>query len=161
MRMMRKRMKLVLVLGAVWGAFLLGCEGQTSVLPNSDKNMRKTPAQWAADAAKRQPFNADLPSGGEAVGRAQVGYVLNKIEVWNGSDADWENVEIWANRNYVACIPKVEAKGKRVKTIEFEMLYDGDGHHFPDDNDSPKNQIHQLEMVKDGKIYSMPVKLAD
>jgi len=50
MSVMRKRVKLVLLLGAVWGGFLLGCEGRTSVLPNSDKNMRKTPAQWAADA---------------------------------------------------------------------------------------------------------------
>ena len=161
MRIMRKRVKLVLFLGAVWGGFLLGCEGRTSVLPNSDKNMRKTPAQWAADAAKRQPFNPDLPSGGEAVGRAQVGYVLDKVEVWNGSDADWDNVEIWANRQYVCFVPKIEAKGKRVKTIEFQMLYDGNGQHFPTDNGSPAKQIQKLEMVKDGKIYSIPLKLAD
>ena len=161
MRLMRTRIKLVLLLGAVWGAFLLGCEGRTSVFPNSDKNLRKTPAQWAADAAKRHPFNPDLPSGGQAVGRAQVGYMLNKVEVWNGSDADWENVEIWANRQYVAAIPKVEAKGKRVKTIEFEMLYDDQGKHFPTDNKNVQKQIRQMEMVKDGKIYSIPLKLAD
>ena len=161
MRLMRTRMKLVLLLGAVWGAFLLGCEGRTSVFPNSDKNLRKTPAQWAADAAKRHPFNPDLPSGGQAVGRAQVGYMLNKVEVWNGSDADWTDVEIWANRTHVAFIPKVEAKGKRVKTIEFEMLYDDQGKHFPTDNKNAQKQIRQLEMVKDGKIYSIPLKLAD
>ena len=125
MRVMRKRMKLVLLLGAVWGAFLLGCEGQTSVLPNSDKNLRKTPAQWAADAAKRHPFNADLPSGGQAVGRAQVGYMLNKVEVWNGSDADWDNVEIWANEQYVVSVSKIEPHKSR--TINFQMLYNDKG----------------------------------
>jgi len=161
MRLMRKRMKLVLLLGAVWGAFLLGCEGQTSVLPNSDKNLRRTPAQWAADAAKRHPFNADMPSGGQAVGRAQVGYMLNKVEVWNGSDADWDNAEIWANRQYVAFVPKIAAKSKRVTTIEFEMLYDAEGHHLPTDNKAAQKQIKQLEMVKDGKIYEIPLKLAD
>jgi hypothetical protein len=161
MRRMRTRVKLVLLLGAVWGALVAGCEGRTSVFPNSDKNLRKTPAQWAADAAKRHPFNADLPSGGEAVGRAQVGYVLNKIEVWNGSDADWENVEIWVNRSYVCFVPKIEAKGKRVKTIEFEMLYDGNGKHFPTDNKQAQLRIRQLEMLKDGKIYTIPLRLAD
>jgi len=161
MRLMRTRVKLVLLLGAVWGGLVAGCEGRTSVLPNSDKNMRKTPAQWAADAAKRHPFNADLPSGGEAVGRAQVGYVLNKVEVWNGSDQDWDNVEIWANRSYVCFVPRIEAKGKRVKTIEFEMLYDATGKHFPTDNKTAHLQIRQLEMVKDGKIYSIPLRLAD
>ena len=43
MRLMRTRVKLVLLLGAVWGGLVAGCEGRTSVLPNSDKNMRKTP----------------------------------------------------------------------------------------------------------------------
>ena len=161
MRLMRSRIKLVLLLGAVWGAFLLGCEGRTSVFPNSDKNLRKTPAQWAADAAKRHPFNPDLPSGGQAVGRAQVGYMLNKVEVWNGSDADWTDVEIWANRTHVCHVPRIEAKGKRVKTLNFQMLYDADGNYFPTDNSKPKNQIRELEMVKDGKVYALALRLAD
>src|SRR5687768_14560041 len=48
-------------------ALLAGCAGRVSMLPNADKNLRKTPAQFAADAATRHPFKAELPSGGEAI----------------------------------------------------------------------------------------------
>ena len=32
-----------------------------------------------------------------------------------------------------------------MKTIEFEMLYDAEGHHFPTDNKAAQKQIKQLE----------------
>src|SRR5688572_26224076 len=77
-----------------------GCSGRPSLLPNSDPKLRKTSAQFSADAAKRHPFNASLPSGGEAKGRAQVGYGLDTVQVVNLSDEDWDNVELWINRKF-------------------------------------------------------------
>ncbi len=53
-------------------------------------------------------------------------------------------------------MPLIEAKGSRVKTLNFQMLYDDAGNSFPTDNKRQRNQITQLEMVKDGKIYSIP-----
>lgn len=161
--MRSKRMWMGLMAGvcAIWGGMMAGCAGRPSLLPNSDKNLRRTSAQFAADAAKRHPINTDIPAGGEAVGRAQVGYMLDQVEVWNGSDEDWNDVEIWANRNYVCFVPRIEARGKRTKTLNFQMFYDADGNYFPTDNKTATRQISQLEMVKDGKLYSIPLRLAD
>src|SRR3982751_6123330 len=101
MQAMRPRIMLFVTVAALWGGIFLGCAGRPSLFPNSDKNLQKTSTQFAADAAKRHPFNENLPSGGDAVGRAQVGYSLDVIEIWNASDEDWKDVEIWANRKYV------------------------------------------------------------
>jgi hypothetical protein len=140
---------------------LSGCSGRPSLLPNSDPSLNKTSAQFAADAAKRYPFNTALPSGGVAKGRAQVGYGLDTVEVVNLSDEDWNNVEIWINRNYVVAVPRIEAGGKRVKTLNFQMFYDARGHSFPLDNHVPERMVRQLEMVRGGQLYSIPVTLAD
>ena len=48
--------------------------------------MRATPsihwhAQFAADAAVRHPYKAEVPRGGEAVARSQVGYALDRLYV--------------------------------------------------------------------------------
>jgi len=53
------------------------------------------------------------------------------------------------------------AHGQRVKTLNFQMLYDDKGHYFPTDNSTPDRMIQQLEMVRGGKVYTIPVKLAD
>jgi hypothetical protein len=141
--------------------FTGGCEGRVSMLPNSDKSLRRPPSEFAADAANRHPFRAELPSGGEAVGRAQVGYQVDQLEISNLSDEDWDDADIWVNREYVVHIPHIAAGDKRVKTINFQMLYDGQGHHFPTDNERADHMINQLEMVRGGKIYTIPLKLAD
>jgi hypothetical protein len=41
------------------------------------------------------------------------------------------------------------------------MLFDEKGHSFPVNNGRPDKMVRQLEMVRDGKIYSIPVRLAD
>ena len=138
-----------------------GCSGRPSLLPNSDPALRKTSAQFAADAARRHPFKADLPSGGAANGRAQVGYGLDTVEVLNLSGEDWDNVEVWINRRYVVSVPRIAAGGQRVKTLNFQMFFDERGHSFPVDNRVPERMVRQLEMVRGGQVYSIPVTLAD
>ena len=140
---------------------LAGCSGRPSLLPNSDPALRKTTEQFAADAAKRHPFNTALPSGGVARGRAQVGYGMDTVQVVNLSDQDWDNVELWINRSFVVFVPRIQAHGQRAKTLNFQMFYDDRGHYFPIDNRTPERMVRQLEMVRGGQVYSIPVKLAD
>jgi hypothetical protein len=142
-------------------ATLAGCAGRPSLIPNSDPALRKTSAQFASDAARRHPFNAGLPSGGTARGRAQVGYGRDTVEIVNLGTEDWQNVELWANRKYVVFIPRIRAGADRVTTINFQMMFDANGHYFPLDNSTPERMVRQLEIVRDGSIYSVPFAQAD
>ena len=151
---------LALIPGLVLPA-LAGCSGRPSLLPNSDPALRKTSAQFASDAAKRGAFNADLPDGGEAKGRAQVGYGLDTVQVVNLSGEDWDNVELWINRQYVVFVPRIAARSQRAKTLNFQMFYDDKGHYFPVDNNSPNRMVRKLEMVRGGQVYRIPFTLAD
>jgi hypothetical protein len=139
----------------VAGASVIGCSGRPSLVPNSDPGLRKTASQFSADAAKRK-YPADAPRGGESIGRAQVGYTMNTIEIVNLSDEDWNNVEIWANEQYVVFVPKIEPHKSR--TINFQMLYNDKGEYFPLDNS--KVIVKKLEVLKDGKVYDIPVHVA-
>lgn len=138
-----------------------GCSGRPSLLPNTDPKLRKTSAQFAADAAKRHPFNTALPGGGAARGRAQVGYGMDRVQVVNLSSENWDNVELWINRKFVVFVPRIPAGGQRAKTLDFQMFYDDRGHHFPVDNRIAERMIEQLEMVRGGQVYTIPVRLAD
>jgi hypothetical protein len=137
---------------------LVGCAGRVAILPNSDKTLRQSPAQFASEAAKR-PYRIDLPSGGDAEARAQVAYEVDQIQIVNLAEEDWTDVEIWVNRKYVVHVPRIEAGKKRVKTLTFLMLYDDQGNPFPSNN--RKQMIKELEMVKDGTKYTIPLVLAD
>src|SRR3989440_8403871 len=127
---------------------IIGCAGRPSLLPNSDPALRKTSAQFAADAARRQPFKTDLPSGGKAPARAEVDYMLNQIEVANLSQQDWENVELWVNRKFVVFIPRMESQ--KLKSLPFQMIYDAQGNSIP--NTKLKERITKLEACMNGKI---------
>src|SRR5436305_5154578 len=87
---------MVLIGAALLGVALLGgCAGRTSILPNSDKALRKTSVEFAADAAKRA-YPEAAPRGGEAQAQAAVDHgFLNRIEVVNLSDANWTDVDLW------------------------------------------------------------------
>src|SRR3954471_16642269 len=113
-------------------ALLTGCAGRVSLIPNTDPNLRKSSTQFAADAAARHPFKADAPKAGEAVARAQVGYMLNRIDIENLSSEDWQDVDVWVNQQYVVHLPKME-HGK-LKILPFQMIYDDKGNYFPLDN---------------------------
>ena len=146
---------------ALAAGFAAGCAGRPSLIPNSDPALRKTSAQFASDAARRHPFNTSLPSGGAAQGRAQVGYGRDVVELVNLGSEDWHNVELWINRRNVVFIPRVRAGASRVTTINFQMLYDEKGRYFPVNNAVPERMVRQLEIVRDGMVYSVPFKQAD
>jgi hypothetical protein len=142
-------------------AALGGCGARIPLLPNSDPALRKKPADFAADAALRHPFKDDAPSGGEAKGRAAVDYGSDWVEVVNLSDEDWDDAEIWINRQYVVFVPKIEKNGPRVTTLNFWMFYDEKENSFPTSNNSGVNRITQLEMYRAGKMYTLKLQLAD
>jgi hypothetical protein len=138
-------------------AALAGCAGRAEIFPNSDKNLRKTAAQFAADAAKRFPYKSDAPRGGEAVGRAQVGYTLNTLEIINLSEEDWTDVEVWVNQSYVVFIPVME-RGK-LKRLPFQALYNDSGNSFPLNNRNTR--VETVEVYRDGKMYDVRSQMAD
>ena len=137
----------------------LGCEGRTEIFPNSEVALRKSPPEFAADAARRFPYKADAPRGGEAVGRAQVGYSVNKLEITNTGDADWDDVEVWVNKSYVVYLPKIKARAGKVTAIPFRDFYNQDGRYFPEDN--KKTLINTVEVYTGGKMYDVKLQLAD
>jgi hypothetical protein len=138
-------------------ALAVGCSGRPSLVPNPDPNLRKASAQFAADAAQRHPYKADVPRGGEAIARSQVGYSLDRIDLVNLGQEPWKDVEVWVNQKYVVHIPKVEPN--TLKIINFQMLYDEKGNYFPTDN--KKVLISKVEVLKEGKMFDVPVRLGD
>lgn len=147
---------------------LSGCEAGSSVggpmttlFPNADLALRKTPEEFAADAAKRQPFKADTPRGGEAPVRASVDYAADTLQLVNLSDEDWDDVEVWVNRFYVVNVSRLDKSTAGVRTVRFEMLFDGSGNSFPTDNLDPRDQVRTVEIVRGGKVYDVRLGLAD
>ena len=136
-------------------ALIAGCAGRPSLLPNSDPALRKTSTEFAVDAAHRFPYKADAIQGGDAVGRAQVGYMVKRVEIVNNSPDDWKNVEVWLNQKYVVSIP--EMPQHILKSLPFQMFFDDQGHYFPTDG----VMINKVEIYMDGKMYNVPLQLAD
>jgi hypothetical protein len=134
---------------------LAGCAGRPSVLPNPDKELRRSSSQFAADAAKRHPYKSDVPQGGEAPARAQVGYMLDRIEVVNLSNEDWNDVEVWVNQQYVVAVPTMQPG--QLKVLNFQMIYDEKGNYLPTD----KVRVNKLQLLRDGTMYDVRVQLAD
>lgn len=144
----------MLLVGAM---MLVGCAGRPSLIPNPDPALRKSSSEFAADAAKRFPYKADAPHGGEAVARSQVGYMLNRLDMSNLSDEDWMDVEIWVNQAYVVHLPAME-KGK-LKRIPFQMLFNDQGQYFPLDNHQVL--VERVQVYRDGVMYDIPNVIAD
>ena len=135
MNYLRSYLRVCLILGsaAAFAAVTAGCAGRAEIFPNSEKSLRRTSAEFAADSAKRFPYHADAPRGGTADGRAQVGYSVNKLEIENLGDEDWNDVEIWVNRSYVIWLPVLKAHPGKITAIPFQAIYNDDGHSFPTD----------------------------
>ena len=93
------------------------------------------------------------------MGRAEYNLLLGTLQVLNYSDEDWDNVEIWVNRKYVCWMPKIEKGKRRVKTINFQMLYDDAGNYFW--TNGGKTPVEQVELYKNGKMYSIDTYLQD
>jgi hypothetical protein len=138
---------------------LAGCQGRTDLFPNSDKNLQKTSTEFAADAAKRFPFPESAPSGGNADGRVAVDLMLNRIQILNSSPQDWKEIDVWVNRSHVCHVPIIPAGKEKVETIMFSMLYDATGNYFT--TEGGKKPVNRVEILKDGKLYAIPIRLAD
>jgi hypothetical protein len=140
------------------GLFLwAGCEGRPSLIPVSDPDLKRTSAQFAADAAKRT-YPASAPHGGDAEAMADVDYgIRNRIQIENLSSDNWDGVELWVNEKYVVSLPNWPAKG--LKKVNFAMLYDRDGQSFPINNKT--THVDKIEIFKNGKLYNVPKRLTD
>jgi hypothetical protein len=86
-----------------------------------------------------------------------VGYTLNRLDIVNLSDEDWSDVEVWVNQGYVVHVPLMKAH--ELKRLNFQMLYNDNGQYFPVDNS--KVLVKSVELYRDGKMYTVPVQLAD
>ena len=142
---------------------LSGCESgpAAALFPNADPALRKSPTEFAADASRRQPYKADLPRGGVAPARASIDYAADTIQIVNLSDEDWNDVEVWVNKLYVVNVSRLDKGAPAVRTIRFEMLFDGTGKTFPTNNLDPRDQVHSVEILRDGKMYDVRLSLAD
>lgn len=138
------------------GMVLLGCEGMVSLVPNNDPALRKPPAGFAADAAKRT-YEADAPRVNDKDFRADYALMVKEIDLANISKNDCQNVEVWINGQYVVFCPTFPAKCD--KSLNFTMFYDQNGHHF--DTNGGSNPIKSLEVYRDGQMYSVVNHVAD
>jgi hypothetical protein len=140
-------------------ALLCACTTRPTFFSNPDPALRKTSAQFSADAAKRS-YEADAPKAGVANGGAEVDYGIHRLSIVNSSSEDWKDVEIWVNKKYVISVPVVPANAVHVEMLNFKSIYDQNGNSFPEN--SAVTPIETVEMFKDGKMYSMgQVRLAD
>ncbi len=154
------RSKSLVLCALTLAGLLVGCEGRPSLFPNSDSNLRKTSTEFAADAAKRFPYPGDTATkGGEISGRAEVDPMLAQIQILNSSDDDWKDIDVWVNKSHVCHVPLIPKGKEKVETVTFSMLYDEHGNYFSTSNG--KNPINRVEIVRDGRIYTVPVRLAD
>jgi hypothetical protein len=142
---------------------LAGCAGRAELWPNGDPLLRKTSTQFAADAAKRFPYKADAPRGGQALANAEVGYFLDRLDVTNLSDVEWTDVEVWVNGAYVVQLPRLEPRA--IKSVPFQAIFNAQGQSFPTRQGSwfrPQPlMIDKVELYRDGKLYDVPVRAAE
>jgi hypothetical protein len=134
-------------------ALAAGCTRNATWLPNADGNLNKPAKHFIDDAATRFPYPADLPRGGEARARAEIGYQANVINFGQYSGAELADVELWVNRSYVLFLPKVEV-GK-AKFLPFKLFYNDRGQHLPESG----VYVDKVEMKLDGTMYDVPHQL--
>lgn len=144
-------------------AIVTGCAGRAEVWPNSDPSLRRTAAEFAADAARRHPYKADAPRGGEARARVEIGYVWDRLDVANTSDSAWTDVELWVNGQYVVFLSRMEPKA--IKSVPFQALYDEKGQSFPTGNGKMFGRepvvVKKIELFRDGKLYDVKFQNAE
>jgi hypothetical protein len=145
---------------AIFCVMICGCTSRPSFVrsANADPALRKSNAEFAADAGHRQ-YEANAPRAGAANGGAEIDYGFHYLSLVNSSSQDWINVEIWVNQKYVIMIPKISANAARAEIVSFDMIYDSHGASFP--TDSQKTPITSVEMYGDGKMFTLMTQLAD
>lgn len=138
----------------------VGCARRPSLIPNSDPALRKTSAEFSSDAANRHPYKLDASRAGTATGSAIVDYQLNTVQVVNLSEQEWRDIEIWVNQKYVCYVPRIES-GRGVRTLNFEMFFDGRGNHLPIRWETSQPQVQKVDLLRDGMMYDLPIRLAE
>ncbi|HEY8748758.1 MAG TPA: hypothetical protein VIM11_12335 [Tepidisphaeraceae bacterium] len=152
--------KSIVLAGLIACGVLAGCEGRPTLFPNSDANLRKTSTEFAADAAKRFPYPGEAATkAGEISGRAEVDVMLGQLQILNSSDDDWKEIDVWVNKSHVCHIPIIPKGKEKVETVAFAMMYNAQGKYFSTENG--KNPVNRVEILRDGKLYTIPVRLAD
>lgn len=135
---------------------MCGCQGSVSLIPSADPALRKPPAMFSSDAAKRQ-YEADAPKIPASDFRADYALVLRQVNLANISTRDCSNVEVWLNGKFVVYCPTFP--GKSDKTLTFRMFYDRDGHVF--DTNGGRNPIQSIDVYHDGTMYAVINHVAD
>src|SRR4051812_18116171 len=138
---------------------LAGCTDRTTMFDNPDPNLRLTASEMRGDALGRFPFKEETPKVRETQVRAQVIYPLNRMELVNFTGSEWDDVEVWVNRQYVCHIPKMQ--DRQLKEIHFPMLFDQKGNNFPMNSNKGKMLVKNVEILRDGKLYQLTVETAD
>ena len=95
----------------------------------------------------------------ESKARRQAAYQINRMDVVNYSQADWEDVGVWVNHKYVCHVPKMQ-RGQ-LKEIHFPMLFDEKGNSFPMNSNKGQMLVRSVEILRDGKMYQVTVEAAD
>src|SRR5687768_11892851 len=125
-------------------AGLVGCTDKPSMFPNSDPKLRKTKAEFAAEAKKLFPYPGAATE--DVVGAAEIDVEYDKIRLTNLSTEEWRNIDVWVNGSYAVRVPKIEAKGEGVRTLDYQMIYNAKGEHLPTNND--KYRVEKVEILK-------------
>ena len=133
---------------------LTGCQDTVSMIPNPDPELQKTRTEFARDAIARQ-YNADAPRGGKIKGGATVDYSDNVLHVANFTSEDWKDVEVWVNGQWVVFVPSIPKNAETSRRLNFEMMYDRMGRHFPIDNTDEETMVKKVEIFRDGKMYEL------
>ena len=144
----------VLTLLGIWG-----CSDRPTIFDNPDPNLRLSSSELRGDAISRFPYKQEAPKAREIQARAQVAYQINRMEVVNFSQSDWDDVEVWVNHKYVCHVPKMQ-RGQ-LKEIHFPMLFDEKGNSFPMNSNQGKMLVRSVEILHDGKMYQVTVEAAE
>ena len=85
------------------------------------------------------------------------------LTVDNRTSQEWKDVEVWVNQKYVVHLPVIphQNKGEGYRHLNFQLLYDNQGNYFPVSIVSSKMRVEKVEVCYDGKMYDVPVRLAD
>src|SRR5438445_5411093 len=137
-------------------AAVCGCTDRPTIFDNPDPNLRLSSSELRGDALARFPYKEEAPKAHEIKARAQVAYQLNRMEVVNFSEADWDDVEVWVNHKYVCHVPKMQ-RGQ-LKEIHFPMLFDEKGNSFPMNSNKGEMLVRSVEILRDGKMYQLTVE---
>ena len=134
---------------------MVGCQDSVSLIPNPDPDLQKTRSEFARDAISRHPYHAEAPRAGKIQGGASVDYEGNTMHIANFTSEDWKDVEIWINGQWVVFVPSIPGKAETARKLNFEMMYDRMGRHFPIENIGDDSMVKKVEIYRDGKMYEL------